>query len=88
MLAHSYVIEKFCNFALNSHRCDVIVNQERPKATKQEIINKVYGVDAIFWRSKELLDKEVLNAAGTFFVDQPILFLNSLTCKFSHQDLN
>lgn len=42
-------------------RCDVIV---LTNDTKANILDKVKGVDAIFWNTHCMLDKEILDAAG------------------------
>lgn len=45
------------------NRFEVIRNEENPP-TREEILTKLPGIDALFWVSKYRLDKEVLDRAG------------------------
>lgn len=50
-------------FFLN-YSCKVIICDELPYPSKQDIIKKANGVNAIFWLSKHYLDAEILDGAG------------------------
>ncbi|XP_025833878.1 glyoxylate reductase/hydroxypyruvate reductase-like [Agrilus planipennis] len=43
---------------------DVIITEQKPAASRKQILDKVKGVDALFWCTKERLDDEVLDTAG------------------------
>lgn len=45
-------------------KCDVIICDEKPKASREQILEKIKGVDAAFWSTFVRLDKEMLDAAG------------------------
>lgn len=44
--------------------CDLVINEKLPYPTREEILDKVVGVDGIFWAAKYKLDKEVIDKAG------------------------
>ncbi|GLV35049.1 uncharacterized protein CBL_09530 [Carabus blaptoides fortunei] len=50
-------------FDLLSEKFDVICNVGDPPS-RADILSKVSGIDALFWSTKESLDKEILNVAG------------------------
>ncbi|KRT79100.1 hypothetical protein AMK59_7800, partial [Oryctes borbonicus] len=49
---------------LLDQKCTLIINEETPYPTREQILAKCPGVDAIFWASHEKLDAEVLDTAG------------------------
>lgn len=50
-------------FDLLSEKFDVICNVGDPPS-RADILSKIPGVDALFWSTKERLDKEILDVAG------------------------
>lgn len=60
---HIYYIEIY-SILIICFRCEVIV---LTNDTRANIIDKVKGVDAIFWNTHNKLDKEILDAAGKTF---------------------
>lgn len=46
-----------------SHRCE-LVTVPLIDATKESVMERVSGVDAIYWCSKLKLDADIINAAG------------------------
>ncbi|XP_055309749.1 glyoxylate reductase/hydroxypyruvate reductase-like isoform X2 [Sitodiplosis mosellana] len=45
-------------------KCDVIIGEGNPKPTREEILSKSEGVDAILWSCYDPLNAEVLDRAG------------------------
>lgn len=53
------------NLVLCTNRCELIVCDEKPSASRAQILEKIKGVDAAFWATKVRLDQALLDAAGT-----------------------
>ncbi|XP_025831880.1 glyoxylate reductase/hydroxypyruvate reductase-like [Agrilus planipennis] len=59
----------------------IINNQSNP--TRQDIIDKIAGVDALFWYSYERLDDEILDAAGS-----RLKVVATMTAGLNHIDID
>lgn len=57
-LCHQYLA--FSSFL----RYDVYVCPELPYPTREQILDKISGVDGVYWCCKEKVDKEMLDKAG------------------------
>uniref|UniRef100_A0A6M2DNW2 Glyoxylate reductase/hydroxypyruvate reductase n=1 Tax=Xenopsylla cheopis TaxID=163159 RepID=A0A6M2DNW2_XENCH len=64
-----------------SPNCEIITCTGRP-ATRQEILQKLPGVHGLLWCTKEMLDKEVLDAAG-----QSLLAISTMSAGLDNVDL-
>lgn len=51
----------------------MIICDEKPLASRGQILERIKGVDAAYWATKVHLDEEMLNAAGTVLA--PIVLL-------------
>lgn len=49
---------------LRQNNYELIINEELPYPSVEQIAAKAAGVDAIFWMSKLYLDKQIIDAAG------------------------
>lgn len=57
-------VSKDCDIHYFHFRCDVIKCGGKPMTNRSEILAKIKGADGIYWATDELLNVEVLNAAG------------------------
>lgn len=44
----------------------MVICDERPAASRAQVLEKIQGVDAAYWATKIRLDKEMLDAAGSY----------------------
>lgn len=42
----------------------MVICDEKPSASRAQILEKIKGVDAVYWSTKVKLDKEVIDTAG------------------------
>ncbi|KAJ8916813.1 hypothetical protein NQ315_005820 [Exocentrus adspersus] len=69
-------------FDLLQKYCDII-RIENENETKEEIISKVKGVDAIYWASRLKLDKDIIEAAGP-----QMKVVGTMSAGYNHIDVD
>lgn len=67
---------------LLKERYDVYVCPELPYPTREEILDKISGVDGVYWCCKEKVDKEMLDKAG-----QNLKVVSTMSAGFDHIDV-
>ena len=62
LVTHSEVPE--VALTILRQKCEVIITEGLPTPSRLNVLKLVKDVDAIFWKSTERLDIEILDAAG------------------------
>ncbi|XP_066994638.2 glyoxylate reductase/hydroxypyruvate reductase [Anabrus simplex] len=63
-------------------KCELIICPELPYPSRKDILNRIKGVDAVFWCTKERLDTEMLDTAGP-----NLKIVSTMSAGYDHIDI-